>query len=139
MIHAQTRVRALAQWRAGTLNASSTTRAESANGLSLTLGGWLFASPWMFGYGEIGVDAWNSVVVGALIFFTGLSPVASLMGSALPGVILVSGVWTVASPWIFGYTADGPAMWNSILVGIALALVLLRRPAADCCGDSRRK
>ena len=104
---------------------------KPASGLNLALGGWLFASAWMFGYGTIGTDACNSVVVGALIFTTGLSAVGSLLGPALDIISLVSGLWTVASPWIFGYAAAEPAMWNSILVGTTVALLALRRGLLD--------
>ncbi len=98
-----------------------TTPSRPQSGLLLALGGWLFASPWMFGYGSMGPAAINSVLVGVLIFITGSSAAVSLMGPALVSVSVMSGLWTVASPWIFGYAAAEVAMWNDILVGIAVA------------------
>lgn len=80
----------------------------------------------MFGYGTIGTDACNSVVVGALIFATGLSPFLSLGRSALTSVSLLCGFWTLASPWIFGYAAGKPATWNDVLVGLAVAFLAPR-------------
>ena len=106
---------------------SYTTQSKAGSGLTLALGGWLLASPWMFGYGTIGSGACNSVLVGALIFATGLGSAVSLMGRALTSVSLASGLWTAASPWIFGYAAGEPAKWNNILVGVAVACLALRR------------
>jgi hypothetical protein len=36
---------------------------------------------------------------------------------------LVLGVWTVAAPWIVGFTAITTALWTCVAVGILLAVV----------------
>jgi hypothetical protein len=68
---------------------------------------------------------WDSVVVGALIFIIGLTRVVSLVGPALARVNVVLGLWTIASPWIFGYATGEPGMWNSVAVGIAVVILAL--------------
>jgi hypothetical protein len=105
---------------------SYTPRSQPASGLNLVLGGWLAASPWMFGYGAIGTDACNSVVAGALIFATGLSSFRSLGRPVLISVSLLCGFWTLASPWIFGYVDGKPATWNDLLIGLAVEFLALR-------------
>ena len=104
-------------------NVNYTTQAKTASGINLVLGAWLVASPWIFGFG--GPAGWNSVVVGGLIFIIALTRVVSLVGSALARVNLVLGLWTIASPWVYAYAGGEPAMWNSIVVGIVVALLAL--------------
>jgi hypothetical protein len=105
-------------------NVNYTTRAKTASGINLVLGAWLFASAWIFIYGTAS-GAWNGVAAGAVIFIIGLTRVASLVGPLLARVNVVLGLWTIASPWVFGYSAEAPAMWNSIAVGIAVTLLAL--------------
>lgn len=40
--------------------------AEWEEWINLVLGGWVFASPWIFGYGAEAGAAWNSYIVGVL-------------------------------------------------------------------------
>jgi hypothetical protein len=101
------------------------TQARTASGINLILGAWLVASPWIFGYAMLSSACWDSVVVGALIFIIGLTRVVSLVGPALARVNVVLGLWTIASPWIFGYATGEPGMWNSVAVGIAVVILAL--------------
>jgi hypothetical protein len=106
------------------LNTNYTTQAKTASGINLVLGAWLVVSAWIFVYGIAGA-AWNSVVIGALIFIIGVTRVASLVGPLLARVNAAFGLWTIASPWIFGYPFEEPAKWNSVAVGIAVTLLAL--------------
>jgi hypothetical protein len=106
-------------------NTSYTTQAKTASGANLVLGAWLVASPWIFGYESIPAGTWSSVVVGALILIIGVTRVISLVGPALARVNVVLGLWTIASPWIFGYATGQPGMWNSVVVGIVVAILAL--------------
>jgi hypothetical protein len=45
--------------------------------INLILGAWLFISPWVYGYSGDMNMAWNSYIVGALIFFIGIWGVAA--------------------------------------------------------------
>jgi SPW repeat len=116
-------------------------QARTASGINLVLGAWLIASPWIFGYyasaGPLSAGTWNSVVVGALILVIGLTRVVSLVGPGLARVNVVLGLWTIASPWIFGYAAGEPAMWNSIVVGIVITLLALWSANATVLRDRR--
>lgn len=105
-------------------NANYTTQAKTASGINLVLGAWLVASAWIFIYAAAGA-AWNSVVIGALIFLIGVTRVSSLVGPLLARVNAALGLWTIASPWVFGYPGEEPAKWNSVAVGIAVTLLAL--------------
>ncbi len=118
-------------------NSNYATQANTASGINLVLGAWLIASPWIFGYSAFTAGAWDSVVIGAIIFVIGLTRVVSLVGPALARVNVVLGLWTIASPWIFGYAGGEPAMWNSIVVGIVVALLALWSANATVLRDRR--
>jgi len=106
-------------------NRNYDTQARTASGINLVLGAWLVVSSWIFGYALDTAGAWDSVVVGALIFFIGLARVISISGPGLARVNLVLGLWTIAAPWMFAFAGGGPAMWNSVAVGIVVALLAL--------------
>jgi len=106
-------------------NANYAAQAKTASGINLLLGIWLVASAWIFLYDGSSAGAWNSVAVGALVFVIGLTRVLSLVGPLLARVNVILGLWTIASPWVFGYEAAAPAMWNSVVVGIVVTLLAL--------------
>ena len=106
-------------------NANYAAQAKTASSVNLLLGVWLVASAWIFLYDGSTAGAWNSVAVGAVIFVIGVTRVVSLVRPLLARVNVVLGLWTIASPWVFGYAAGEPAMWNSVVVGIVVTLLAL--------------
>ena len=97
-------------------------RARSASGVNVLLGCWLIASPWIFGYTFNASGFWNSIVAGALIAILAAGRFSSPRSSTASSWInLLLGLWTIASPWIYGYAANRAAMWNCIAVGIVVA------------------
>ena len=99
-------------------------QARSASGVNVLLGCWLIASPWIFAYTGNASAFWNSIVAGALVVLLAagrFSLPRSSLGSSWLNVLL--GLWTIVSPWIYGYAANGAAMWDCIAVGIAIALL----------------
>lgn len=58
--------------------------AEWEDWVNLVLGAWLFISPWIFGYVGSTSAAWNSYIVGALVFLIAIwGIVAARQSSAL--------------------------------------------------------
>ncbi|HVY81355.1 MAG TPA: SPW repeat protein [Steroidobacteraceae bacterium] len=101
------------------------TQVRVASGINTLLGLWLIASPWVYGYsaGQIG-SVWNSVIVGVLIAVFGLMRVRTPHeATAFSWINLVLGIWTVISPWIYGYAANTGRMWNNVIVGIVVFLL----------------
>jgi SPW repeat len=52
-----------------------------------------------------------------------MSPVARTKSAS--GLNVVLGCWLIVSPWIFGYSGNQDAMWNSIAAGIIVVVVLV--------------
>ena len=90
--------------------------------ISLFCGIWLFVSPWVYGAAGNG-NAWNSWIVGAVIFLIALYRVTRPERiRAMSWVNVVLGAWVFFSPWIYGYVANGNRFINSLCVG-AIAFV----------------
>lgn len=102
----------------------STSSAMSVNGIRgastivLLAGIWFFVSPWVYGV-YTHANAWNSWIVGALMFIFGCIRVARPVYSAgLSWANMVLGIWAFFSPWIYSYTGDTGRFVNSLCVGV---------------------
>jgi hypothetical protein len=109
--------------------------------INLALGGFLFLSPWLFGFtSELG---WHtSWMAGATISILAIFSIADLFDSvSLPDffesaewINLAVGVWLALCPWILGFHGDATASQVHFVVGLVLATIaivelwLLRRP-----------
>jgi hypothetical protein len=87
--------------------------------LSLLLGAWVAASPWIWGYDEAsGAVAADLVAGGAVVGLT-------LLGIVFPplnALTVVAGLWLVLSPWVVGYGDEGgPVGLSDTVAGIAIA------------------
>lgn len=89
-----------------------------ASGITILLGVWLIASPWVFVYsGRLAVL--NALSVGALIAMLAAIRLALVQLSLVVNRVNVAlGFWTIISPWVSGYVANKPAVANNIMVGV---------------------
>jgi len=110
------------------------------------LGLWVFGSPWFIEHAMIGAQPGagsrgmlNLWVVGlAVILLTTLAINGIVSRSWAEPAVLALGAWLLLSPWIIGFTATTPLMWNSVIcsalllvfAGWSLAVRLRRRRAA---------
>lgn len=102
-----------------------TNKAEWENWANLVLGIWLFFSPWIF------LENLNVVAMSVNInFWLAGILIAISAGVALQQlkpweewVNLILGVWVILSPWIMGFAAQKYLVWNSIVVGLAIAVL----------------
>ena len=90
---------------------------------------WLFVSPWSDGFADA-PDAWNAWLVGTVMFLCSL---VRLLGptrtTGFSYVTAVLAVWVFISPWVYGFTADGPRLTNNLAVGaflFAMSLISAR-------------
>lgn len=98
-----------------------------ASEINVLLGVWLVISPWFHSAPPASASVtWNNVIVGILIMTCSAQRIFSPQKTvALSGVNILLGIWTVVSPWIYGYTTDAPRLGTNIIVGslvIGLAL-----------------
>lgn len=97
----------------------STRSARPASVITLLAGVWLFVSPWVYG-AYITQNAWNSWIVGALIFIFAATRLNQINSAGLSWLNAILGIWVFASPWIFGYTGNTNRFVNSLCVGIVV-------------------
>ena len=93
--------------------------ASDLSWLSLLLGAWVAASPWIWGYDDVaGAVAADLVTGGAVIVLT-------LLGIVFPplnALTVVAGMWLVLSPWVVGYGDEGgPVGLSDTVAGVLIA------------------
>jgi hypothetical protein len=109
---------------------SKSQAAKVSSTIALLAGIWLFVSPWVYG-AYTSPNAWNSWIVGAIIVI-----VAAIRLSTSPMISWVAwincflGIWTFASPWIYGYTGNSGRFVNSLIVGIIVFIAAVRSATA---------
>jgi uncharacterized membrane protein YczE len=91
---------------------------------NLVLGIWLILSPWILGYSATSAALWNALIVGVVV---GLMAFLHLQNGPLweEWVNVVLGVWLILSPWILGFSAQGNATWNAVVVGLLVGVLAL--------------
>jgi hypothetical protein len=97
---------------------------------NVILGAWMLASPWVLRYqGEMN-PTWNAVILGILIAAVAVFALFRVMAwQEWANVAL--GLWLAVSPWILGFSALVPAMWNALIVGCVVAALALWALATD--------
>ena len=90
--------------------------------LSMTLGLWLMAAPYVLGYDE--PASLSDHVIGPII--ASLAAIAMWeVTRGLRWLNLLLALWLIVAPWAFGF--EVPALVNSVLVGLAVAGLSLVR------------
>jgi hypothetical protein len=96
---------------------------KAASTIVLLAGVWFFVSPWVYGaYSH--PNAWNSWIVGAVMFILGCIRVwRPAYSTALSWCNTVLGIWAFFSPWIYGYTGNEGRFINSLCVGVIVFIL----------------
>jgi SPW repeat len=101
--------------------------------VTVALGVWMMASPFVLGYGHLPYAMGNAVVAGALITLLALSRVLRATGEWASWAIAAVGFWLLMAPTALGYEEALSAVSNDRGVGVfALGLgvwsALVQRP-----------
>ncbi len=106
-------------------SSTKATAVKAASTIVLLAGIWFFVSPWVYGAYTAG-NAWNSWIVGAIMFILGCIRVShprSMTGLSWLNALL--GIWAFFSPWIYGYTGNTGRFVNSLCVGVIVFVLAL--------------
>lgn len=97
--------------------------ARTDNWVTAILGIWMFLTPWMFSdtafFSETGV-ALNFWIVGAAVAALSFFALQKLQAWE-EGLKIALGVWMFLSPWVLGFSASRPLLWNALISGILVA------------------
>jgi hypothetical protein len=87
--------------------------------LSILLGAWVAASPWIWGYDDVHGAVAADVVTGAAVVAL---TVAGIVFPPLNALTITAGLWLVLAPWIVGYGDEGgPVGLSDTLAGVLIA------------------
>jgi hypothetical protein len=87
--------------------------------ISLLLGAWVAASPWIWGYDDAHGAVPADLAVGAAVVALTL---AGIVFPSLHALAAVAGLWLVLSPWVIGYGNEGgPVGVNDAVAGLMIA------------------
>ncbi|WP_219116454.1 SPW repeat protein [Janthinobacterium sp. UMAB-56] len=90
----------------------------------LLLGLWLLVSPWALSYPAGSPQRLNAFVSGLVIAILAAFDLYKTYFWAV-AVNLLVGVWVAAAPWVLRLAEQRIAMWNELLVGIAVVVLAL--------------
>lgn len=92
----------------------------------LVLGVWLIVAPFALAYTETAAATYEDVILGVLIavlaLWRGVRPRTPAM-TGVSWVLAVAGLWVVIAPFVIGYTDTATAVWNDVIVGLAVAIL----------------
>ena len=89
--------------------------------VNLILGGWLFLTPWIFGFAS-GAAGWNAWILGIAIAVVAIAAL-SAFADWEEWVNLVLGLWVLVSPWVLNFQANATAMHTHVIIGIIVAVL----------------
>lgn len=88
--------------------------------LNLILGGFLVASPWLFGFAS-GVQSQNAIISGLIIAVLSIAALAAF-AQWEEWINLAVGFWVLISPWVLGFSGT-TAMRVCVIVGLIVAVI----------------
>jgi hypothetical protein len=88
--------------------------------LSLLIGAWVVASPWIWGYHDVDGAVAADVVTGGIVIALTLAGIAF---GPLNSLTVVAGLWLVLAPWMVGYgdAGDGPVGLSDTIAGVVIS------------------
>src|SRR5438552_17306235 len=89
---------------------------------NLMLGLWLIVSPWALSYAGATRPAWNAHIVGIVIVVAAIAALTAFQQWE-EWVNTALGAWLIVSPYLLGFSALSYALWNQIIVGLAVAIL----------------
>lgn len=99
------------------------------NRLNAIMGLILQISPWLFGFTSAEIAAWSAGIGGIVVTVMSFAAFISLR-EWKEWVNLMTGLFLIISPWLFGFAEITSAKWTHIVLGVlitALAAVELWR------------
>lgn len=109
---------------AATLQQARTT-VRTASGLDLVAGLWLVIAPFVLGYATVTGALWNDVIFGiAIVVLAASREVGEGYRHAWPSwVNALIGLWLIIAPFAIGYSFIREAVWNDVIIGIAVVVL----------------
>lgn len=89
--------------------------------VNVLFGVWLIISPFIWGYSDNAVAAWNSYILGIAVALFAIIALFSPQAWE-EWVNLILGVWLIISPFVLAFSSGlADATWTNIIMGILVA------------------
>lgn len=92
--------------------------------LNLVLGIWMIVSPWALMYQDETNAMQNALIVGGLVVVLAVIELFKVQAWE-EWTSFALGIWLAMSPWLLGFSGIMVAMYNALIVGIAIAALAL--------------
>lgn len=90
--------------------------------INVVAGAALAVSPWLFGFADHAVAAWNAALVGVAIALVAAGAMAAkVQWNGWASLIL--GAWAAISPWALGFFGLTTAMGIHLILGLLVAVL----------------
>jgi hypothetical protein len=94
--------------------------------VNLIIGIWLLISPVVLHLAGIAMN--NNIAFGILAIIVAIWSMVVMPQNHAPAWInLAFGIWVFISPWVLGFAAGYPALWNSVICGVLLVIFAIVR------------
>ena len=97
---------------------------RTASGLNILAALWLIVAPFVLALTGNMQVFWDSVIVGVIVLVLAaireFSPAHNVW---LSWVNVVLGLWLIVAPFALGFTTLSLTLWNSVLVGVVIAVL----------------
>lgn len=103
------------------------TNVRFASGLDIVAGLWMIVAPFVLGYSAFPAALWNSVIAGAaIVLLAGSRETREGYKHSGPSWLNAAiGVWLLVSPFFLAFSAVEAALWNHVIIGIAVIVFAL--------------
>jgi uncharacterized membrane protein HdeD (DUF308 family) len=90
------------------------------------VGLWELLAAFVLGYSATSAAMWNAVIIGLALMILGIWAAVSeekTTDKTLDWVNLLLGIWLIISPFVLGYMSVSAALWNDVIVGLAVVVL----------------
>lgn len=97
-----------------------------ASWTNVLLGVWLVAAPFALAYQGVTTALYEDIVLGAVIALFAFWRAMGEEKSGMAGVswtVAAAGLWVLIAPFVLGYGAVTAAVYNDVIVGLAVAIL----------------
>ena len=95
---------------------------KATSGVNVVAGVWLIAAPFVLGFTEVADEMWNHIIVGLCVLILAAIRVGQWQSNAwMSWVNLALGAWLIIVPFTLNFAET--ALWNSVIVGIVVAVM----------------
>jgi len=109
--------------RKGVSKVENISSGRTSNTISLLAGVWMVLAPFLLGFTNFPLAAWNSVLIGVIVGCLAIYRMTSPTPHVWTGTVsFLLGLWAIVSPFALGAGESGAAVWSGVIMGAIVAV-----------------